>query len=182
MSPNHTLALDLGTKTGFAYYSRPGELTQAGTWTLETPKGMQYAKKLRMDRRLDPRVMALINNLETLRRKSSIDNIVFEDVRFATSQAQAHLWGSFRGAVWAFAHLNGIQVDCLETGKLKKFATGSGSADKLFMMRSLCERWPQSFRFEKDLVRYISAGIMLDDNAVDAMHLLDWAINPITIE
>ena len=47
----------------------------------------------------------------------------------AAPKAQAHLWSSFRGAVWAFAHLNGIQTDCLDTGKLKKLATGSGSAD-----------------------------------------------------
>jgi Holliday junction resolvasome RuvABC endonuclease subunit len=172
---NHTLALDLGTKTGFAYFSRPSESIMAGTWILETPQGMRYAKKLRMDRRLDPRVMALVNNLETLRRKSSIDWIFFEDVRFASSQAQAHLWASFRGAVWAFAHLNGIQVDCLDTGKLKKFATGSGAADKPAMAAALVRRFPDRFAHEKELVECLQTRTLLDDNAVDAIHLLNWA-------
>jgi len=139
------LALDLGTKTGWAISGYHFSAVFAGTWVLETPRGMRYAKKLRMDRRLDPRVMALVNHLGEVHRQTPLGYIVFEDVRFASSQAQAHLWASFRGAVWAFAHLNGIQTECLDTGKLKIFATGSGSADKPAM--SMDERF---------LVKYIT--------------------------
>lgn len=128
-----------------------------------------------MDRRLDPRVMALVNHLGEVHRKTPLDYIVFEDVRFASSQAQAHLWASFRGAVWAFAHLNGIQTECLDTGKLKKFATGSGAADKSSMALSLVSKFPAVFSLEKGLVKYWETGTLLDDNAVDAIHLLNWA-------
>ena len=171
------LALDLGSSTGFAYYSRPADPVIAGTWVLETERGMRYARKLRMDRRLDPRVMALVSNLETLRRKSTIDWILFEDVKFGRYVAQVQLWSSFRGAIWAFAHLHGIQVDCLDTGKLKKFATGSGSADKPAMARALCARFPERYSLEKELVRDLKRATLLGDDAVDAIHLLHWAIS-----
>jgi len=169
------LSLDLGTKTGWAL--SPGSLAYvpAGTWVLESPTGMRYAKKLRMDRRLDPRVMALVNHLGEVHEKTPLDYIVFEDIRFASSQAQSHLWGSFRGALWAFAHLNEIQVDCLDTGKLKKSATGSGSADKPAMAAALVRGFPALFAHEKGLVKCLRTGTLLDDNAVDAIHLLNWA-------
>jgi Holliday junction resolvasome RuvABC endonuclease subunit len=169
------LALDLGTKTGWALSGLHASAIPAGTWILESPAGMRYAKKLRMDRRLDPRIMALVNHLGETHRRTPLDYIVFEDVRFASSQAQAHLWASFRGAVWAFAHLNGIQVDCLDTGKLKKFATGDGSADKPAMARGLIEQFPFQYQHEKDLVKCRITGTLLDDNAVDAIILLHWA-------
>ncbi len=170
------LSLDLGAKTGWALSPGPLAYVPAGTWVLESPAGMRYAKKLRMDRRLDPRIMALVNHLVEVHQQARLDYIVFEDVKFCSSQAQGHLWGSFRGAVWAFAHLNGIMVDCLDTGKLKKFATGSGSADKPAMMRALVSRYPAIFQLEKDLVKYLRTGTLIDDNACDALHLLTWAI------
>jgi len=173
------LALDLGTKTGWALSGCHVSAIFAGTWVLESPAGMRYAKKLRMDRRLDPRIMAIVNNLREIHRKTPLEYIVFEDLRFASSQAQAHLWASFRGAVWAFAHLNGIQVDCLDTGKLKKYSTGSGSADKRWMAAALVQRFPAHFKDfsgeKKSLVKHLETGTLLDDNAVDAIHLLNWA-------
>jgi len=169
------LALDLGSKTGWALSGLHSSAVPAGTWVLETPRGMRYAKKLRMDRRLDPRVMALVNHLVEVHRKTPLDYIVFEDVKFCSSQAQGHLWGSFRGAVWAFAHLHGIQTECLDTGKLKIFATGSGSADKPAMAWALVRQFSGVFSHEKGLVKHRETGTLLDDNAVDAIHLLNWA-------
>lgn len=168
------LALDLGSKTGFAY-SFEGSLN-AGTWTLASDAELRYAKKLRCDRTLDIRVRKLIFRLQSLRSmlraaNGSIDLIVFEDVRFASSQAQAHLWGSFRGAVWAFASANGIDTDCLDTGKLKIHATGHGGATKEAMRRAWYKKYPLS------LVNGIVADSQdLGDDAIDALHLLDWSL------
>jgi Holliday junction resolvasome RuvABC endonuclease subunit len=89
--------------------------------------------------------------------------LVFEDVKFASSQAQAHLWASFRGVVWTWAARNHICIDCLDTSKLKLWTTGHGNATKEAMKIAACKRWP-------DVVK---SGH--DDNAIDAICLLQWA-------
>jgi Holliday junction resolvasome RuvABC endonuclease subunit len=175
------LALDLGTKTGWATASgSTNNIVQAGTWELAIAKDLKYAKKLRMDRRLDIRASRLAHHLQTFHANNRLDWIFFEDVRFAHSQAQAHLWASFRGVVWAFAHQHSIEIDCLDTGKLKKFATGNGGAQKPDMAVALVRTYPGSYRAENGLVRDLKTGTLLDDNAVDALHLLDWALTLLT--
>lgn len=166
------LALDLGSDTGFAFYGFQHEETVFGTWNLATRKNLQYAAKLRMDRKLDIRALALWTRLQNYR---DTDYIFFEDVRFARSQAQAHLWASFRGVVWAFASSIGCQTECLDTGKLKSFATGRGDAKKPQMAAAWVRKHPGRYVLEKELVKDTFSGTFLDDNAVDALHLLDWA-------
>lgn len=168
------LALDLGSSTGWAL-SRDGEVS-AGTWELATAKNLKWQKKLRMDRRLDIRVANLVNKLLELHLAQPIDWVFFEDVRFGKSLAQVQLWSAFRGAIWTFAHLKGIQIDCLDTGKLKKWATGSGSADKPVMAAALITKQPGQYSAQKGLVKDQKTGTLLDDNAVDAIHLLNWAL------
>lgn len=129
-----------------------------------------------MDRRLDIRVMAFVNKLKEIHAAKAIDYIFFEDVRFAKSLAQAQLWSSFRGAIWTFAHLNGIHTDCLDTGKLKIWATGSGSADKPAMARALVVKYSDQYSAQKELVFCRKTGTFMGDDAVDAIHLLYWSL------
>lgn len=156
------LSLDIGTSLGWAMASvgRIETLVVAGTLILGTDKNLKHSKKLRMDRRLDIRALALALWLEA---NGSVDWCVFEDVRFASSQAQAHLWGSLRGVIWSWAGRHDVQIDCLDTGKLKLFTTGHGNATKDMMAASAHTRWPQYMRPD------------MDDNAVDAICLLQWA-------
>ena len=168
------LALDLGTHTGWAHFD--GVEIHAATLTLATDRDLKLAKRLRMDRRLDPRAIKFALFLQESLRAGRIDWLVFEDVKFAKSRAQAHLWGTFRGILWATAALKGIDIECVYTGKLKKFATGSGSADKDQMAAALVRKYPGRFQLEKGLVRDSKHGTLLDDNAVDALHLLHWAV------
>jgi Holliday junction resolvasome RuvABC endonuclease subunit len=169
----HLIALDLGSSTGWAR-SLDGEIS-AGTWELASAKSLKTAKVLRMNRRLDIRVMTFVDRLKEIHAAKAIDYIFWEDVLFAKSLAQAQLWSSFRGAIWTFAHLNGIHTDCLDTGKLKKWATGSGSADKPAMARALIVK-NSRYSAQKGLVKDSKAGTLLDDNAIDAIHLLSWAL------
>lgn len=165
------LALDIGTQLGWARLSTGrgamgvGELTFADTVLLGTEKNLRHAKKLRMDRRLDIRALALALWLED----QTPDWCVFEDVRFASSQAAAHLWGTLRGVIWSWAGRKGINIDSLDTGKLKKWTTGSGAADKPAMLAAVRRRWPDDFRPS------------WDDNAVDAFCLLRWARETIKV-
>lgn len=161
------LAIDIGSNAGFAY-TVGGQYPQdwvAGTWELATDAELDAARKLRLDRRLDIRVANFVRHLETFYQICRVDVVVFEDVKFVKSQAQAHLWASYRGALWSFATRYGIDTDCLDVQKLKLFATGNGWADKEAMARAWKRKHP-----ERSIAN-------LDDNAVDALHLLDWANN-----
>lgn len=159
------LALDLGTQLGWARQDEFGSIF-SDTLVLAGAGDLKFAKKMRMDRRLDIRVGALT---DWLWERTKHDWIVFEDVKFASSQAQAHLWASFRGVVWAYAHRTGTQIECLDTSKLKLWTTGHGGADKAAMRTAAVSRWQNRVR------------LGMDDNAVDALCLLMWARETIKV-
>lgn len=137
------------------------EAVSAGTKELASPKALKEAKKQRWDRRLDLRAGAFALWLES---QPLIDWIVYEDVKFCSSQAQGHLWGTFRGVVWSFAARRGTNIETLDTGKLKLWTTGHGGATKEMMACAALRRWPD-----------LTVGRNLDDNAIDALCLLQWA-------
>jgi hypothetical protein len=167
------LALDLGTKCGYAAIV-PGD-HKVGTWELANEKVLKFSRAQRGDRRLDIRARELLLKLNAINQGAGgFDWILFEDVRFGKSLAQVQLWSSFRGIVWGFAAANSIQIDCLETGKLKIYATHSGAADKPAMARALVSRWPDKYILENGCVKRLKCGTFLDDNAVDALWLLAW--------
>lgn len=166
------LALDLGTQLGWATLHTGlgamgvGELTDAGTIVLAGAGDLKFAKKTRLDRRLDIRIKAFA---DWLWESPKNDWIIFEDVKFASSQAQAHLWASFRGIVWGYAAITGTKTECLDTSKLKLWTTGNGGAKKEAMRIAARTRWP-------DLVC-----LEYDDNAIDALCLLQWARETIKV-
>lgn len=162
------LALDLGGSTGWAYRSQSGVVT-AGTWELQSERCRKEAVKKRLDRRLDPRIPALYYKLENVWRANPptgsslpIDFVVFEDVQFSRFTMQTQLWSSYRATVWLFCYRHGIQTDCIPVTALKKLATGSGAADKDWMMETAAKLFPTV--------------PLVDDNCADALHLLQWAI------
>jgi Holliday junction resolvasome RuvABC endonuclease subunit len=165
------LALDLGTKTGWAL-SSAGAIT-SGTYTLCSAKEIKDAARDRLNRRCDPRFLRLCRFICSIVDKHNPDWIVFEDVEFCKSRMQAHLWASWRAAVW-MQGLCGRKIDCLATGKLKHFATGNGGADKDQMARALT--LDPRYSLDKVGVYDNLRKVKLDDNAVDALHLLNWAI------
>lgn len=168
------IALDLGTSTGVAHWD--GLFIRTQTVELASERELRVARRLRMDRRLDPRAIRLTTYLTDIcQSPEKPDYFIFEDVLFTRSSCQAHLWGTWRGILWAVATLNGVEVECLNTATLKKFATGSGSADKGQMAVALTGKHPDRYRLEKGVVRDLKSGTLLDDNAVDALHLLDWS-------
>lgn len=168
------LALDLGTTTGWA--TRRDGKVRAGSVLLATEQQLSAQKKIRGDRRGDMRIRALWEFVEDAEESfGSFDALVFEDVQFVRSTAQAHLWASFRTTVWLYAYLHGKTVECLATGKLKIFATGCGSATKEMMAAWLTKGHSEIVRFYDNRLRLVDTDAILDDNAVDATHLLLWA-------
>ena len=154
------LALDLGTKTGWALLDAPDRRgpgkVSSGTWKLMTADEVTVMRKAGKDRCCDPRASRL---LEHIKFHEPLDEIWFEDVQFSKTQLQAQLWGTLRGVVWLF---NGpkCKLHCIPTGTLKKLATGNGASKKDGMKLALTGT--------------IEPGILskMDDNEVDAYHLL----------
>lgn len=153
------LALDLGSTTGFAW-TQPSGNPMISSYTWATPKELSDAKARRLDRRGDIRVIRFYDWMTDLHNASKFDAVVFEDVEFQTYRMQTQLWSSFRAAVW-LAFPNTL-IECVPVSTLKKFATGSGAADKLAMEVALQRQHPGLWNK------------FLDDNAVDAAWLWLW--------
>lgn len=160
------LALDLGSTTGYAYRAADGN-TVFGSWVLATPKQLREAKRNhdRGTRACDPRVCSLHTHVSDLVDGLGVSVLGWEDVEFASSTAQTQLWASFRTVLWGLlCHRHAIRPVPLPVGTLKKYATGSGNADKEQMAIALKKKFP-----ELEMSKY-------DDNAVDARHLLQYLI------
>lgn len=170
------LALDIGTKTGWCCWEN--NHLSLSTEVLATKKEVNTWGKERLDRRCDPRIERMAR---LVRKQMSIlggdsghvDWVVFEDVEFASSRKQAHLWASLRAAIWLTAAP--VKIECVPVGTLKAFATGHGGATKEMMMKAV-QLWnPERFAFRKDHVLDYNTNSKLDDNACDALHLARWA-------
>lgn len=166
------LALDFGTTTGFALFDRTGDLVSWGAWELAVlerrggavrRRGSKADKTAAKDaaRAYEPRVRALADFLkwqdsQCAAEGDHLTHVAFEDVKFATSAAQGHLWASLRTAAW-LALGRDVVWQCEDVGTLKKFATGRGNALKPDMLAALPLELKKRAAREK-----------LDDNAVDA--------------
>lgn len=191
----NTLAIDIGTNTGFSV-SKAGDpiFSFSGTWLLAEPKELQEAKKLGLERRRDIRFVKLHSLICDTLDEFNIERIVFEDVLFQSSQAQTQLWSRLTGALWA-ASLTApceIEVQAVPVNTLKLFATGYGGADKSMMAEALKKKYPNYFELlvvpnpdhnpkkvrspkHINVLRKISTGKIMDDNEVDAIWLSEFA-------
>lgn len=154
----NTLALDIGTTTGWAI--RKPEAVLSGSWLLATPKELRQQRKFGRERTGDLRFFRLRERIEQSIREHAIENVVFEDVLFLSSQAQSQLWASLRAAVWTASA--SVRVGCVHTGTLKKFATGAGNARKEAMVSTVANLPPPWGR------------VVQDDNEADAVLILQW--------
>ena len=142
------LALDLGTRTGWAI-REPGGAIVTGCADFKPRRfeggGMRY---LRFTSWLDEI------------RGEGIAAIWFEEVRRHAGTDAAHVYGGLMGALTAWAELRGIPYAAVPVGTIKKHATGKGNAPKAAMIEAAVARG-----FDPK-----------DDNEADAIALLHWAI------
>lgn len=169
------LGLDLATSTGYAYNDDQDQF-HCGSWLLATDAELKAARKQRLNRRLDPRVIKLFELTQGLHSLHNFDVIVFEDVQFSTYTLQCQLWASFRAAIWLAPNTHKQPVfEAVPVQTLKLFATGHGGATKEMMGKAL---WKQDSRFTPHVSdpRKLYYGIWnINDDAVDAVWLWKWA-------
>ena len=142
------LALDLGTRTGWALASADGPIV-SGTESFKPQRfeggGMRF---LRFKRWL------------TEVKGGGLAAVYFEEVRRHAGVDAAHVYGGFLATLTAWCEAHEVPYAGVPVGAIKKHATGKGNADKAAMMAAARARG-----FEP-----------ADDNEADALALLAYAL------
>ena len=149
------LALDLGTRTGWALQERSGRIC-SGSQPFRPQRyeggGMRF---LRFQRWLTELSRAAAPSVGL-----AIDQVVFEEVRRHAGVDAAHAYGGFLGQLGSFCEHHHIPYQGVPVGTIKRFITGKGNASKEAVITA---------------VRALGHS-PVDDNEADALALLHWAI------
>jgi Holliday junction resolvasome RuvABC endonuclease subunit len=144
------LALDLGTRTGWALLA-VDQIITSGSETFKPGRfeggGMRF---LRFKRWLT----------EIKQSADGLDAVYFEEVRRHAGVDAAHAYGGFMAHMTAWCEHHEIPYQGVPVGTIKKHATGKGNASKAEMIAAMRAR---GFR-------------PVDDNEADALALLVWAM------
>ena len=145
------LALDLGSRTGWALYHPDGTIT-SGTVAFKPGRfeggGMAF---VRFKAWLDE----LFGNTEQLAV------IHFEEVRRHIGTTAAHVYGGFLAHLTAWAEAKGIPYQGVPVGTIKRHATGKGNANKQAVIQAMKAKGHDPG----------------DDNEADALAILYWALD-----
>lgn len=143
------LALDLGTKTGYAVRKRDGKVVH-GTQSF-APRASWSAGQ---------RWLRFQSWLGELLELHQVGRIAYEHVSFHAGVRDAHCYGAFRALVEMAADRRNIELVGTNVQTVKRHWTGKGGADKAAMVAQARAR---GFRPETD-------------NDADALAVLDWAV------
>ena len=150
MHDTTTLALDLGTTTGWALRPRDGAIVH-GFVSFRPQRfeggGMRY---LRFKRWL----------AELKATAADIDAVYFEEVRRHIGVDAAHVYGGLMATLTTWCEHHNIPYQGVPVGTIKKHATGKGNAGKDEIIAAMRTRGHP----------------ISDDNEADALALLYWAI------
>lgn len=145
------LALDLGTKTGWAMNTDAG--IHSGSVSFHKQNRLEGAgmRYLRFKRWL------------TEQKQSGIEEVYFEEVRNHAGISAAHAYGGYMATLMAWCEHHEIPYTSVPVGTIKLFATGKGNASKEMMIEAA----------------KIEGHDVADDNEADAIHLLRHVIDKI---
>jgi Holliday junction resolvasome RuvABC endonuclease subunit len=144
-----TLALDLGTKLGWAY-GASNERPVFGTQLLQSSSQRKYESA-------GMKWLRLREWLNSFNGK--VDAVVLESVARHIGTDAAHAYGGALAEVTAWCAQQQIDCSGVQVPTIKKFATGRGNADKKAMMEAAA-----ALGFD-----------VRDDNQADAIHLWRYA-------
>jgi Holliday junction resolvasome RuvABC endonuclease subunit len=144
-----TLALDLGTITGFAIQLRDGAIT-SGTVSFRPSRydggGMRYL-----------RFSNWLNQLAT--DVGLIGVVHYEEIRRHLSTDAAHVHGGLLATLTSWCEQRAIPYQGVPVGTIKRHVAGKGNADKAAVIAAIRAR---GFK-------------PVDDNEADALAILLWA-------
>lgn len=121
------LALDLGTKLGWAVAFGPGDIL-SGTMDFKVKKyeggGMMWV-----------RFRTWLNEMAD--RHGPIERVCFEAVRRHIGTDAAHIYGGFLSQLTAWCEKRAIPYEGIAVATIKKHATGKGNAGKPQMIAAM---------------------------------------------
>jgi Holliday junction resolvasome RuvABC endonuclease subunit len=145
------LALDLGSKTGWALRQTDGTVT-CGTVEFKPSRfeggGMRF---LRFKKWLNE-----VNGFAV-----PIGYIAFEEVRSHVGVTAAHVYGGFLAHLSAWAEQHEIPYQGVPVGTIKRHVTGKGNASKAEVIEAMRRKGHHP----------------ADDNAADALAILHWVLD-----
>lgn len=129
---SYYLAIDPGTRCGWALFDACRALVSSGTWDL-TPKrheggGMRFL-------RLHAYLREIIHN-------QTPAAIWYEEVRRHLGTDAAHIYGGIVATISTAGEKFNIPYAGIPVATVKKLATGKGNADKAAMIAATVQRWP----------------------------------------
>lgn len=127
------LALDLGTKTGYAL-QHPWGLTSGQKDFSPSRFSDQWCMRFRW----------FCENLldVVLCDYGRLDQIVYEEVRGHRGTDAAHCYGGFLATLHLWCLDNTVAFASVPVGTIKRHATGKGNASKDQMMAAAARQWP----------------------------------------
>jgi Holliday junction resolvasome RuvABC endonuclease subunit len=144
------LALDLGTRTGWAH-AGADQIVTSGVTEFRNDRwqggGMRFL-----------RFRAWLDEMRLL--TGGFDQLVYEQVRRHAGADAAHVFGGWLAILSVWCEQNGIAYQGVPVGTIKRHATGKGNADKQAMIAAARTR----------------GFAPADDNEADAIAILLWAI------
>lgn len=144
------LALDLGTRTGWAVGNT--SLRASGVERLTPLRGESVGMRF-------VKFRTFLNGMLAAYR---IDMVAYEGVSRHAGTIAAHIYGGLLSQLMVFCEEHGIDYMGIPVGTIKKHATGKGNASKEMMCDAFRSRWivdPQT------------------DDEADAAWLLDYVIH-----
>jgi Holliday junction resolvasome RuvABC endonuclease subunit len=145
-----TLALDLGTTTGWALQLPDGHIS-TGTVSLNQTRydggGMRFLRFRRWLEQLD---------LDA----GPIEAVYFEEVRRHVGTDAAHVYGGLLAVLTAWCEEHLVAYQGVPVGTIKRFIAGKGNADKAAVIAAV----------------QVKGFAPTDDNEADAIAILLWAI------
>ena len=128
------LALDPATSCGWCVVD--GNFIVSGTWDLS----------VRRDESSGMRLIRLRAKLNEIQREQTIDLLVYEASRNLQHGNAIRVAAELQGVIQVWAIDNHIEFKGYSPGEIKKYATGSGRADKNAMMVAAFNKWPNVHR------------------------------------
>lgn len=143
------LALDLGTKCGYAHRK------DSGVWDLQPSQSESAGERYR---KFKERSTICIRSWE-------IDYVVYEEVRNHRAVRAAHVYGGLEAILQTICIEHNIEYKGVPVGTIKKHAAGNGNAKKPEMIKAAIKLFPSTN--------------VIDDNHADALCLFDYALTNI---
>lgn len=155
------LALDQATTTGYAVLDRDGRILDSGIWKLADPKRTGESRGMRYIR-FEHEIRSAVERWDV--------GLIIHEQTLLRGGAATEIANGLKAIILKTAAENDIEVSCVHTCELKKWATGTGAADKARMVLTA-----RAYMTDQNAKYGVCKASPVDDNEADAVLIGLWA-------